>query len=312
MIRTNKTTIGTALGMPALMLVLGVAGFAADEKAVPATSVATAGPKFERFDPAKYTGETGRITLPIAGQAARLVLRKVEDGKLGGYLEVKDAGLKDAALTVPVGSYRVAYYYLKVIDKNGTVLILTNTGSDEEEGQMLEINAGESAALEMPGQLVESIRAGKTGRIIVPYDDGDSSLLLRVADEKGIHVGLAVTSKSSEVDVPAGKYRLESYTSTATARDKTRWYVTIDNISGQDGEIEVAPTKDVKIKAIESLVASVVVSQNGGLVSMAVRIVAGNGERCSLRPFDANAQPLSFKVLSKSGEVLMSGKFEGG
>jgi len=65
----------------------------------------------------------------------------------------------------------------------------------------------------------------------------------------------------------------------------------------------------MKFKASSSYSASVKVAQNGDQVSMSLQMAADNGDTCSIRSLDSKAQPPSFKVLSKSGEVLMSGKF---
>lgn len=299
--RTSKTIIWIILGASGLAFVLGGAGFAADESSVPATAVAA--PKFENFDPAKYTGETGKIELPIAGQTAMVMLRKVQDGKLGDYLQVSG---KDAEMTVPVGSYRLAYYYVNAIGKNGSSLTFVTNGGINENGQALEIKSGESVSIEAAGQLAASIKAGKTGKIIVPFD-GDTSVSLRTLEKNGPGGQLMVSGKSGALEVPTGKYELVGYTSMVTAKDKTKWYINVSRQSG--GNVEITPTTNMKFKASSSYSASVKVAQNGDQVSMSLQMAADNGDTCSIRSLDSKAQPPSFKVLSKSGEVLMSGKF---
>jgi hypothetical protein len=260
-------------------------------------------PKLLDFDPAKYTGETGKIKLPIAGQTATVLLIKVLDGgKLGDFLELYGKG---DSLAAPVGSYKVSYFTVNVIGKDGRTLTLSNSSVGEEK-EVLEIKAGESVAIEWAEQLVASIKAGKTGKITVPYS-GNSSVHLHVVEKDGRDTRLQVSGKSNEIAVPTGKYQLVGYRTMVTAKDKTGWYISIAKQGGDT--LEITPTTNVKVKSSPSIVASVKVSQNGDQVSMALEMAADNGDKCTIMPLDSKAQPPSFQVLNKSGEVLMSGKF---
>ena len=122
-IRTKRTIIGIALGVFALTILVGGAGFGADGKSVTITTVTpavttapVAQPKFENFDPAKYTGETGKIVIPFGGDEAVIALRKVVDGKLGNHLVGSGKG---KSVIVPVGAYKVTNIEASVVGKSG-------------------------------------------------------------------------------------------------------------------------------------------------------------------------------------------------
>ena len=219
--RTNKTIIGIALGVSVPAAFLGTVGFAADGKSVPMkavtrvmTTTAAIGtaapivqPKFENFDPAKYTGETGKIVLPCSGNVASVTLRKWVDGQLGDYLQISGKG---SELVAPVGSYKLLYYYVSMAGKEGRNWSIGSNRAADDKSPIIEVKANESIELGTAKQLQAAIESGKTGSIKLPCK-GQAAVSLRLAGDDKFQTSLEVSGKGSELTVPVGSYRLGYY-----------------------------------------------------------------------------------------------------
>jgi len=299
--RTSKIIIGIMLGA---LAVLGCGAFGADQSSTPATAVVVQ-PQFENFDPATYKGETGTIALPCAGQSM-LLLRKFEDGKLGNYLELSG---KEKSVSVPVGTYKVQYCSLQMPAKNGTTWGLNASGDTGDKAKPFEVKAGKSVKLPFAEAIVKSLKSGKTGTMTLP-SNGESMAVLVGANGGMPSSSLQVTGKSKTLTAPVGSYKLAYCRYMAADKAGAKWAITSSAPSEAKAKtVNIKPNANVSIGSCGLVTASIDVNQAGDKVNMSLKMTAADGTNCTVMRADGKGDPPSFKVLSESGEVLMSGKF---
>ena len=110
--------------------------------------------------------------------------------------------------------------------------------------------------------------------------------------------------------IPAGRYRLESFGCTVAGKGGTRWYISSRAASEQTAKtLNIKSGADTKLALGQRLTASIDVKQDGNKLSLSLKLASADGWPCTIQRTDDKGDPPDFKVLSKSGEVLMSGKF---
>lgn len=196
--RTSKTIL---MGVIGLSLAAGT-GFAAES--VPATAVKTAEqpaaqPKYEFFNADKYTGKLGKITLPYEGTSS-LLLRKVQNGKLGDFLVVQG---KEQSVGVPVGTYRLMNYSLTVTDEAKGKWTIYGGPTSEAKARLIEVKEGGSIRLQTGEPLTASIKVTEAGSNVnmsfqMIGSNGDKCTIMRV-DGKAEQPGFQVLSASGDV-----------------------------------------------------------------------------------------------------------------
>lgn len=296
--RTSKTIL---IGIAGLLALSAVGCFAQETTA---TSVEQ--PKVINFNPAEYKGETGFIALPSAGQSS-FFFRKVENDKPGDYLQVIS---QEKKVKVPVGIYTVMYGMFTIAGKNDTKWMLNISIRDEKDAQKITVESGKSIELAGVAESAKALNSAKTGTVIMPVA-GDASLTLVGGEDSKIGYMIG-SSKTGKFAVPAGKYMIASYGCTLADKDGGKWVVNVTpSAAERSKQTEIKPNEIIKMAPVKSIDASIEVNQNGDQVSMSLKMLS-NGRSCSIMSADGKSEAPGFKVLSKSGDVLMSGKFQYG
>lgn len=154
---------------------------------------------------------------------------------------------------------------------------------------------------------------GKTGKIVLPYS-GDSTLyVIKVGGEKA-ESGLYLSGNGKSVVAPVGMYRVDYYAMSMKDKKGATWSFSSQPKPEKNAQMLIVRAgKNSKMKPAEGMVASIKVDQTDEKnVAMSFQIKASNGESCSIEQIGKNAKPPRFKVLSKTGKVLMTGAFEYG
>lgn len=296
--RTRKTIL---LGIAGL-LALGAVGCYSQET----TAALVERPKVIHFEPATYNGETGTISLPVAGQSM-FFFRKIENDKPGDYLQVSS---QEKDVKVPVGTYTVMYGMFTVPGKNDTKWTLNMNVRDESDAKKITVESGKSIEIAGIAEAAKSLNAAKTGTVIMPVV-GDASLTLVGSPSSKIGYMMG-SSKSGKFAVPVGKYMIASYGCTLADKTGGKWSLNINpSAAERSKQTEIKPNQTIKMEPVKSIDASIDVNQNGKQISLSLKMLS-NGRSCSIMSADGKGEAPGFQVLSKSGDVLMSGKFQYG
>ena len=121
---------------------------------------------------------------------------------------------------------------------------------------------------------------------------------------------LQVMGKSKTLTAPVGSYKLAYCRYMAADKDGAKWAITSSASSEAKAKtVNIKPNANVSIGSCGLVTASIDVNQAGDKVNMSLKMTAADGTNCTVMRADGKGDPPSFKVLSESGEVLMSGKF---
>jgi hypothetical protein len=217
--RTNKTITCVVGISAALVLAAGVCFAVAVSsptmevkpavKPLAVAATAVVAPKFEAFDPAKYTGKTGKITLPYAG-TSMLLMRKFENGKLGDYMQVMG---KEKTIVVPVGTYKVATLSMTTKDKDGKQWSILCSPVSDDKARALDIKAGATIVLPACEPITASIdvkqNADKVTMSLQMLGAGGDKCTIQQMAQAGTAPeapGFQVLSKSGKV-LMSGKFQ---------------------------------------------------------------------------------------------------------
>lgn len=292
----SKTVKHILLWMTALICGIAACCSAAEVDAVPDFG-------FEEFNPAKYTGETGKIVLPVQGKDGMAFLSKILNGQPGGTLSLEGKG---SELIAPVGKYTLDDYMV-TIPGRGDCKWTISRESKPGEAPEIEVKAGESTFVDAQTGIKQVIDSGQVGYIRLPCKAQASVVLEYMDGDKVFMTSLTVSGTSSELAVPAGRFKISYYYFSVSGEKEPSWQITGRFFGDTDSRvIDVQPDSKTDLVTNARTLAFLKTKETG-----VVKLPLKGRTRVQLRPAGSGKNGESVSLFSNNGRLsIPAGDYE--
>jgi len=143
------------------------------------------------------------------------------------------------------------------------------------------------------------------GNIIVP------SNITKIAF-RGDKGQFSAIPKDSRINIPEGKYLLQSWQIERKDKNGVLWRLDATNSNSKTGTIEVVANRDIKLNIGEPIISTLDFAKEKNAFSFSQNLTGKMGEKISIYRDNKKAEPPKLRIRSKTGNYDQTFNFEYG